>query len=96
MTVLGPFWDQLVTTGVLASVTGYLLKSFISQSLKRWDDLPEKIGELKSEIAVISKQLESLDTIEHIVHEHSKVIAVLEALLGANRRSDGNHKKPSN
>ena len=96
MSVLGPFWDQFLTTGLLASLTGFLLKSFITASLKRWDDLPEKIGELNSKIAVISKQLETLDTIEQIVHEHSKVIAVLETLLGTHKRSDGTHKKTSN
>jgi hypothetical protein len=86
--MMGPFWDSLVTTTSLTALAGMALKFYISSSLKKLEDVHDKIQ-------VIIVKLEHLEETYDIVRDHDKKIAFLEAVYGASaakRRSDPPYK----
>lgn len=57
---------------------GGIAKHYLTQSAQKLDLIPEKLGEIKAEIAAINVHLSDLHSIKKSIQEHDREIAQLK------------------
>lgn len=66
------------------ALTSFLARLFISKSLKDLEHAIKKIGEIKSELGILSSRLEEISRTQQLIREIDRKVIALETRLNAN------------
>lgn len=83
--------NSAVSALVGGSLVAGVAKYFISRTLDKIEELPEKLSEIKSQLSSMQTKLEGLEKIHSMVTDHDRKLVAIEAgRRGGTRRDQKN------
>lgn len=72
-------WDPAITSLVGGAIGISIAKFFITSSMKKIEEIPEKLSEIKSQLSSMQVKLDLMDRLHALCQEHDRKITSLES-----------------
>lgn len=79
-------WQEIGSTLLGGSLVALIANYFISSTIHKIEELPEKLSEIKQQLSSMQVKLDMFDRVHSIVQDHDRKIAILESHDQKNHR----------